>query len=166
MANQRLQISIFQNPKKIAQYMSNPKKLPYWTVHRAIFKKEFQFYEIRTDAKGNWKSILLDIEQRKLDSNHYEVTFLWNQGRFLPKVVFCISASDSDQKQKPASSQVHLNLSKQISQKKFKTLRQLIRTELKILKNTLEQKLEDIRPRDWKQLQAYHLMMYTKDYWS
>lgn len=139
---------------ELSQFIGNPKNLPKWTVHRALFNKNEDWFEIR-----KWKNQLVDAElkvviQTNQDSKTF-IAFNWlfpdNSGY---EVLFELSSISATQ------TQVLTQLPKGLSEERLQKMKEVVKTELAILKAIHEKQTSHIPTTYWHTLQSYHLFLY------
>ena len=149
-----LYITIAKPIKELSQFIGNPKFLPQWTVHRALFYQNSQWYEVR-----KWQGRLVDASLQ-VDTNQrhnalVNIAFNWrfpNAENY--QVVFQLEAISSSQ------TRVGTKLPENLSKERLIKMREVIQAELEILKAIHEGNMEIIPARHWHLLQSYHLSLY------
>lgn len=138
----------------VALFMGTPSHLPKWTVHRALFYKDLQWFEVR-NFNGRLVDAQLNITIEKDSDQQKRITFCWefpdSSGY---SVEFELQAITPTQTLVLTQLPVHLPTERLIRMK------EVVQAELDILKAILENHIDNIPNNYWHLLQTYHLSLY------
>lgn len=144
---------------KVQVFLLDPGNLAQWTVHRALFKQDGRWYEIRRAATADrpLTAVALQVSAQELPHQRTSIVFQWQAGN---RVEFIL------QQLGPNSCELSAQLSSQLPPEKLQTMQKLLTIELGILQALMERDGARSRPQNipaehWIFMQEYHLNMYT-----
>lgn len=149
-----LNITINQGIDKLRKFIESPQYLPRWTVHRAVFFKDNNWFEVR-HLDGQLVDASLQITSQADGNIRFLVIFQWEfPNKHAYQVVFVLQKLDSLQ------TVVSTRLPSHLPAERLVKMRQVIQAELEILKAIHENRLDQIPNAYWHLLQSYHLSLY------
>lgn len=152
----RLERNIAIDQESLCAYLLEVRHLPHWTVHRALFVENAQWYEIRRQPDGDRAMFAqaLNVSRLPHDDGGCSIVFEWQGGN---RVAFQIAKTAN-------GCCVQVFLPAGLPSAKATLMQQLLTMELDILQAILEQGetsgLASIPASHWIFLQNYHLNMY------
>lgn len=136
----------------LTAFLLQAANLPSWTVHRAMFEHDGQWFEIRRHQHGDLQPVALDISASPVDEATEAVVFQWREGK---RVEFRVQSTAAQ------ACRVEVLLPSQMAPEQRSVLAALLQAELDILQALLEHgSASSIPPAHWLRLQEYHLNMY------
>jgi hypothetical protein len=136
----------------LGAFLAKPSNLAQWTVHRALFEQDGQWYEVRRHPEGHLHPVALHVERRILDPTQQLVQFAWQSGNV---VQFHLQQIENN------CCSVSITLPPSLAAEKSQAMSELLQIELELLQAWLEKgSTANIPIKHWIYLQNYHVKMY------